>query len=112
MKRHFINASGAQGTSPAAHHAPSVTGNTSPSVQATIPLESVPPISMDRFTEQSGLSPVTLWRFRKKGWIKTCVIAGRHYLTAAQIAEFNARLASNEFAGDGPRTPSRQGIAA
>jgi len=64
---------------------------------------------MDRFTEQSGLSPVTLWRFRKKGWIKTCVIAGRHYLTAAQIAEFNTRLACGEFAGSGPQTPQRVG---
>lgn len=109
MSQHIKNTSGAQGTSPAAHHSPSVPGITSPSIQPTIPLESLPPISMDRFTEQSGLSPVTLWRFRKKGWIKTCVIAGRHYLTAAQIAEFNTRLACGEFAGSGPRTPQRAG---
>lgn len=107
MTRNYTNTLGALGTSPEAHHAPSQAGITSLSGQPSILLESLPPISMDRFTEQSGLSPVTLWRFRKKGWIKTSVIAGRHYLTATQIAEFNTRLQSGEFAGNGPQTPRR-----
>lgn len=91
----------------AAHHAPSTAGIST--LQPTIPLESLPPISMDRFVEQSGLSSVTLWRFRKKGWLRTHQICGRHYLSAAEIARFNARLESGEFAGDGPRTPKRVG---
>jgi hypothetical protein len=67
---------------------------------------------MDRFIETSGISQPTMWRYRRKGMIKTSQIAGRHYLTAAQVAEFNARLTAGEFAGDGPRTPSRTKIAA
>ncbi len=110
---------GAQGTSSAAHHTPSQ-GITSPSTSAPIPLEALkafvqetlPPISMDRFIETSGLSQPTIWRYRRQGMIKTSLIAGRHYLTPAQVAEFNARLSAGEFAGNGPRTPSRTKIAA
>lgn len=76
-----------------------------------IPLEAHPPLSLDRFTEQSGLSPVTLWRFRKRGMITTVMIAGRHYITRREIARFNARLEAGEFTGDGPRKPERSKVA-
>ena len=49
--------------------------------------------------EQSGLSPVTCWRFRKRGWLATVVIANRHYVTREALAEFNKRAAAGEFAG-------------
>jgi len=86
--------------------------NTTSGANEAIPLEAHPPLSLDLFTEQSGLSSVTLWRFRKKGMITTVMIAGRHYITRQEIARFNARLESGEFAGDGPRKPERSKIAA
>ena len=107
MKQNITAASGALGNiSHAAHHSPSPGIINTPSHEA-VPLEAHPPISMDCFVQQSGLSPVTLWRFRKRGWLKTCVIAGRHYITREEIARFNTRLEAGEFAGKGPQTPSR-----
>lgn len=64
-----------------------------------LPLISLPPLSLDKFIEQSGLSPATCWRYRKRGWLKTVNIAGRHYLTRQAIAEFNERAGRGEFAG-------------
>jgi hypothetical protein len=61
-------------------------------------LDSEPPISLDKFIEQSGLSAVTVWRYRRAGWLNTLNICGRHYLTRAEIARFNARAAAGEFA--------------
>jgi len=107
MTRNITTTPGAQGgISLAAHHTPSPRVSYTLS-HDTVPLEAHPPISMDCFVQQSGLSPVTLWRFRKRGWIKTCVIAGRHYITREEIARFNTRLESGEFAGNGPQTPAR-----
>jgi len=65
-----------------------------------IPLSAHPPISLDVFGRESGLSPSTLWRYRRAGWLKTITIAGRHYITREAIAEFNTRAASGEFAGN------------
>ncbi|MCX8492626.1 MAG: hypothetical protein ORN23_00150 [Chthoniobacterales bacterium] len=85
MPRNITTTLSAQGgISLAAHHPLSPGINTTPAHE-TIPLEAHPPISMDCFVQQSGLSPVTLWRFRKKGWLKTCVIAGRHYITREEL---------------------------
>jgi hypothetical protein len=64
-----------------------------------VPLAAHPPISLDSFGSQSGLSPSTLWRYRRAGWLKTITIAGRHYITREAIAEFNTRAAAGEFAG-------------
>jgi len=64
-----------------------------------LPANMYPPLSLDRFIEQSGLSPATCWRYRKRGWLRTLVIAGRHYVTREEIANFNARAARGEFAG-------------
>jgi len=67
--------------------------------ESTIPLAAHPPLSLDKFMEQSGLSPVTCWRYRKRGWLQTVVIANRHYVTREAIATFNTRAAAGEFAG-------------
>jgi hypothetical protein len=82
-----------------------------PDIIANCIKQSLPPLSLHHFSEVSGISLTTMWRYRLKGMIRTCVIAGRHYLTAAEVAEFNTRLAAGEFAGNGPRTPSRRKIA-
>ncbi len=69
-----------------------------------------PPIALDKFTEQSGLSPVTVWRFRRAGMLKTINISGRHYVLRSEIARFNMRAAAGEFAKK-PITPKRKGGA-
>jgi len=70
-------------------------------------IDSEPPIALDKFIEQSGLSAVTLWRYRRVGWLNTLNIRGRHYLTRAKIARFNLRAAAGEFARE-PARPNRR----
>ena len=64
----------------------------------SVAIDSEPPVALDKFIEQSGLSAVTVWRYRRAGWLNTLNICGRHYLTRAEIARFNARAAAGEFA--------------
>ena len=61
--------------------------------------ETSPPISLARFLDVTGTSPVTAWRWEKRGWIRTVRIAGRKYVTLADLHEFNRRLDAGEFAG-------------
>lgn len=61
--------------------------------------EPVPPMSMARFLEVTGASPVTAWRWERRGWLKTVRIAGRKYIAAADLSDFNRRLEAGEFAG-------------
>ena len=70
-------------------------------------VDSEPPMSLDKFIEASGLSAVTLWRYRRAGWLKTINIAGRIYVTRSEIARFNRRAAAGEFAKDFRRPRSR-----
>ena len=60
--------------------------------------DSEPPIALDKFIEQSGISAVTVWRYRRAGMLNTLNICGRLYLTRAEIKRFNERAASGEFA--------------
>ena len=57
-----------------------------------------PPVALDKWIADVGINPSTAWQWRKRGWLKTVNIAGRHYLTAAQRAEFVRRAESGEFA--------------
>jgi hypothetical protein len=61
-------------------------------------LDAEPMMSLDKFIEQTGLSAVTVWRYRKKGMLTTVNICGRHYILRAEIARFNERAAAGEFA--------------
>jgi hypothetical protein len=70
-------------------------------------IDSDPPIALDKFIEQSGLSVVTVWRYRRAGWLNTLNSCGRHYLTRSEIARFNARAAAGEFA-KAPTKPKRR----
>jgi hypothetical protein len=55
-------------------------------------VDSEPPMALDKFIEQTGLSPVTVWRFRKKKFLQTVNICGRHYVLRSEIARFNASI--------------------
>ena len=68
-------------------------------VQKTVPAEYIPPMSLQRFCEITGLSKTSAWRYEKRGWLRTHLIANRRYILAADVAEFDRRLASEEFAG-------------
>jgi hypothetical protein len=65
-------------------------------------------MALSQFIEQTALSPTTVWRFRKKGFLRTINICGRHYILRSEIATFNARAASGEFA-TAYRQPTRKG---
>jgi hypothetical protein len=55
-------------------------------------------LSLSRFCRDCGISPVTAWRWRRAGWLKTVNIAGRQYLTRHQLEEFMRRVEAGEFA--------------
>jgi hypothetical protein len=70
-------------------------------------VDSEPPIALDKFLEESGLSAVTVWRYRQAGWLHTLNICGRHYVTRAEIIRFNTRAASGEFSKEFARPKRR-----
>jgi len=74
-----------------------------------LPLSAFPPISLDKFLELSGLSPATAWRYRRRGWLTTIVISGRHYITRQSIAHFVERASRGEFAGTIQNPSSNRG---
>jgi predicted site-specific integrase-resolvase len=67
-------------------------------------------ISLSKWLEQVGVTPVTAWRWRRRGWLKTVNIAGRQYLTQEAIDEFHRRAVAGEFAQE-HRVPSRKEVA-
>jgi hypothetical protein len=67
-----------------------------------------PPIrSLQSFIIGMGISPVTAWRFQKRGWIETINIAGRRYITSEAEQRFISRAAAGEFAQE-HKTPMRK----
>ncbi len=75
---------------------PLIPGSTSETDAPAI--DSDPPLALDKFIQQSGLSAVTVWRYRRAGMLRTLNICGRIYLTRAEIRRFNERAAKGEFA--------------
>jgi hypothetical protein len=61
-------------------------------------------IALSRWCQNVGLSSVTAWRFRNRGWLKTINIAGRVYLTDEAAQEFTRRAEAGEFARE-PKVP-------
>ena len=68
-------------------------------------------MSLDKFIEQTGLSVVTVWRYRKKRMLTTVNICGRQYVLLAEIARFNERAAAGEFAKP-PNHPRKSTVLA
>jgi hypothetical protein len=54
------------------------------------------PVALNNWCSRTGVSPITAWRWRKKGWLKTINIAGRQYLTQEGAAEFTERAQRGE----------------
>jgi len=54
-------------------------------------------ISLAAWLKQIGITSVTAWRWRRKGWLTTINICGRQYLTAEAVREFAERAARGEF---------------
>ncbi len=51
-----------------------------------------------QWLQDIGIAPVTGWRWRRRGWITTVNLAGRQYVSAEAIAEFERRADAGEFA--------------
>jgi len=63
-------------------------------------------VALSKWIREAGITAVTAWRFRKRGWIQTINIAGRVYISLAEIQRFTERAAAGEFAKHHP-TPNR-----
>jgi hypothetical protein len=59
-------------------------------------------VALNKWVRETGITPVTAWRFRKRGWLQTLNIAGRQYIALEEIARFTARAAAGEFAAEHP----------
>ncbi|MBU6402446.1 MAG: hypothetical protein KGS61_19170 [Verrucomicrobia bacterium] len=60
--------------------------------------EPVAVISLNRWLAQVGVTSITGWRWRKRGWLETVNIAGRQYVTPEAIERFHRRAVAGEFA--------------
>jgi hypothetical protein len=82
------------------------TGRVNTPSRPTIPAHA-PIISLSKFCQEAGITPVTAWRWRKAGWLSTVNISGRQYLTGEAIATFLRRAEAGEFAKE-HKTPNRR----
>ena len=64
------------------------------------------PFALDRFIQNMGITDTTAWRWRKRGWLITCNIAGRVYILPKCLREFNRRMEAGDFAQE-HKTPKR-----
>jgi hypothetical protein len=55
------------------------------------------PIPLRVWREQIGKSAVTVWSWRRRGWLRTINICGRPYILPADAEEFMRRAAAGEF---------------
>lgn len=58
----------------------------------TVGLRAATAVAYDR-----GVSDVTLWRWRTRGWIKSVNVSGKIYIDLASLADFDRRAAAGEF---------------
>ncbi len=54
---------------------------------------------LDRFLKRIGVSRVTGWRWRKRGWLRVHLIAGRTYITSEERHRFIKMVQNGELAG-------------
>lgn len=72
-----------------------------------------PLIALRVWTRQLGISDVTAWRWSKAGYIHPLNIAGKLYLSADDLAQFEARAKAGEFSKPpaGACAPQKHGRA-
>ncbi|HEV2328789.1 MAG TPA: hypothetical protein VGY56_08390 [Verrucomicrobiae bacterium] len=49
-----------------------------------------------------GVSPITVWRWRRRGWISIVNISGKPYVDLASLARFDERARMGEFSQPPP----------
>jgi hypothetical protein len=54
--------------------------------------------SLTKFTQDLGVSPVTVWKYRRDKILTTHNLHGKLFVTAADAERFVQRLTSGEFA--------------
>jgi predicted site-specific integrase-resolvase len=68
-------------------------------LSAMNPTASIPSIkALNVFTKEMGVSPATVWRWRRQGILETVNINGRPYITSEAAVAFVARVTAGEFA--------------
>ena len=79
-------------------------------MQAAVQTSNPGLVALNQWCKRVGLAPITAWRFRKRGWLRTVNIAGRIYITDQAIREFTQRAEAGEFAREHkvPTPPSRE----
>jgi|SRR6516225_2787665 hypothetical protein len=61
--------------------------------------ETIPrPQSARAWCRARGISPVTLWRYQKRGWIKTFKICGKLYVDLRSVEAFDCLAITGAFA--------------
>ena len=80
-----------------------------PYPSVAVPAPAAVPLSLAAFARLVGRSHVSIWRWRKAGWLDVVNIAGRPFVTPQALADFNRRAASGEFAKALPKPPGREG---
>lgn len=64
-------------------------------------------LSLRRWLVEAHVSPVTAWRWRKRGWLNVVNIAGRLYITRNEIERFTRLAEGGEFAALHPVPESK-----
>jgi hypothetical protein len=54
-------------------------------------------LPLKEWTTRMGLSSVTVWRWRRQGWLKVVRVGSRLFLRPEDITEFEERAALGEF---------------
>ena len=57
-------------------------------------------VSLTAYGRALNRSKATMWRYRKRGWLKPVNILGKLYLTRESITEFEARVLRGDFSKD------------
>jgi hypothetical protein len=72
-------------------------------------IESEIGIALSLFCERLGITDITAWRWRKRGWLRTTNIAGRQYVMPEDMREWKRRARAGEFAKE-HKTPKRKSL--
>ncbi len=64
-------------------------------------------VALNSWLTSLGVQPITAWRWRRKGWLRTVNICGRVYVARDTIADFERRAAAGEFARE-HKAPKRK----